>query len=251
MKALIDGDIVAYRCSASCMPTKAKPVEEPLEEALTRVDFLMARILEETSADEHLVAIGGDGNYRNSIYPAYKANRVGKPRPTHLATCKNYIQEKWNTQVTVGIEADDLLGIEQADDTVICSIDKDLLQIPGKHYNFVKQQHYYVDELSGLRSFYKQIITGDASDNVPGFDGALRTTTPQFVQTLLEPLDLCFDEDEMYRYVRDLYGDTWSWSEDWETKLHTNAKLLFIQRKERKMWEPPFLGQMEENTASS
>jgi hypothetical protein len=232
------------------MPTKAKPQEEPLEEALSRIDFLMARILEETSADAHLVAIGGEGNYRNSIYPAYKANRIGKPRPTHLATCKNHIKEKWDTQVTIGIEADDLLGIEQNEDSVICSIDKDLLQIPGRHYNFVKQEWRSVDALSGLRSFYKQVITGDASDNVPGFDGALRTTTPQFVQALLEPLELCFDEDEMYRYVRDLYGDTWAWTGDWEIKLHTNAQLLFIQRKERKMWEPPFLGQTEEKEVS-
>lgn len=232
------------------MPTKAKPIEEPLVEALSRIDFLMARILEETSAEDHLVAIGGTLNYRNSIYPEYKANRVGKKRPTFLVECKTYLQEKWNTQVTDGIEADDLLGIEQTDNTVICSIDKDLLQIPGKHYNFVKQEWKDVDELSGLRSFYKQIITGDASDNVPGFDGALRTTTPLFVLGLLEPLDSYLTEYEMYRYVRDVYADAWAWTEDWEAQLHINAKLLFIQRKERKMWEPPDLGLLDENIAS-
>ena len=250
MKAFIDGDIVAYRCSASCMPTKAKPQEESLEDALSRVEFLMSRIKEETHTESCLVAIGGVGNYRNTIYPPYKANRIGKKRPTHLEACKKFLQDNYNTQVTCGIEADDLLGIEQTDDTVICSIDKDLLQIPGKHYNFVKQEWKDVDELSGLRSFYKQIITGDASDNVPGFDGALRTTTPLFVLGLLEPLDSYLTEYEMYRYVRDVYSDAWALTEDWESKLHINAKLLFIQRKERKMWEPPDLGLLDENIAS-
>jgi len=34
-----------------------------------------------------------------------------------------------------GLEADDEMAIYQTDDTIIVSLDKDLLQVPGKHFS--------------------------------------------------------------------------------------------------------------------
>jgi DNA polymerase-1 len=80
------------------------------------------------------------------------------------------------------LEADDAMSIHQdkvGGTTTICSLDKDMLQVPGKHFqwaigtlswsrpdNFVEQT-----ELEGLRLFYEQCIKGDSSDNVKGIPG--------------------------------------------------------------------------------
>lgn len=139
---------------------------------------------------------------------------------------------QWKCKVTDGIEADDALGIDQDENTVICSIDKDLLQIPGKHYNFVKQEWATVSPMQGLRHFYGQIITGDATDNIPAFDGKLRNKVPIFVQKLIDPLQELMYEIEMYDYVVGVYeGDL--------DRLHRNAQLLYIQKKEGDAWRIP------------
>jgi hypothetical protein len=249
MTALIDGDIIAYRCAASCEPTKGsntKPAKlelEDLNNALARIDVLMERIKTETSSLDHKIWIGGKTNFRTTIYPEYKANRIGLKRPTHLEACREHLVRMWDAKVTEGVETDDMLGMSQTDETIICSIDKDLLQIPGKHYNFVKYESIVVSPLDGLRSFYRQIITGDASDNIPAFDGAFRTTLPKFVNNLLIPLSELYEEDEMYDYVTDVYGGD-------VVLLDRNASLLYILRKEGEHWQPPKTGQPLENDPS-
>jgi hypothetical protein len=57
------------------------------------------------------------------------------------------------------------------DTTCIVSIDKDLDMIPGHHYNPKKDVSYYINEQDGYRNFYKQCLTGDTSDNIPGIYG--------------------------------------------------------------------------------
>jgi len=54
---------------------------------------------------------------------------------------------------------------------VIVSVDKDLLQIPGFHYNFVKKEKSCVTKEQGIKHFYTQLLTGDTSDNIQGCPG--------------------------------------------------------------------------------
>jgi hypothetical protein len=49
---------------------------------------------------------------------------------------------------------------ELGDEAIIVSIDKDFMQVPTWHYNFVKKVKKYVTPEEGLRFFYKQILTG-------------------------------------------------------------------------------------------
>ncbi len=89
-----------------------------------------------------------------------------------------------------GLEADDLLAIEQTRrplETIICTRDKDLRAVPGWHYGWeLGNQPQYgpqlVSELGeirlsadrrsvkgeGLLFFYSQCITGDSVDTVAG-----------------------------------------------------------------------------------
>lgn len=119
---------------------------------------------------------------------------------------------------------------------VICvSLDKDLYNIPGRHYNWVSETFTTVSPIQASRNFYKQIISGDGSDNIPSYDGNIRNTIPKFIQVLLEPLDSLNTEIEMYEYCRDIYLQQKTSLHD----MHRNAQCLYIQRKEGDSWTPP------------
>ena len=236
MIALIDADIVAFRCSASAE-------NDPEEIAILRTNDLMRKLLHDTKSESFIGFLTGSNNFRYNIYPAYKANRKDKPRPKHLEACKELLIKDWKCKVTDGIEADDALGIEQdkeEDSTIICSIDKDLLQIPGRHYNFVRQEERHISIHDGWRNFYSQLITGDASDNVPAFDGKFRNTVPKFVQKLLDPLYEMTKPLDMYNYSFSVYSNFSDLTKEERDKileeLHRNASLIYIQKEEGDTW---------------
>jgi DNA polymerase I len=76
-----------------------------------------------------------------------------------------------------GIEADDTLGILCTHPKlvpgkrIVVTIDKDLLQIPGHHYNPDRDEKRVVSLDGGDRWFFQQVLTGDATDNYPGCPG--------------------------------------------------------------------------------
>ena len=109
--ALIDGDLVVYRCAASC--EKQGILIEPLEIALARVDELMRRILYEVGAVTYQVFLTGSNNFRYKYNPDYKANRRDTKRPEWLEPCREHLIVKWNAQLSDGCEADDMLSIAQ------------------------------------------------------------------------------------------------------------------------------------------
>ena len=182
----------------------------------------MYRIIQETESTAYRVFIGGADNFRYQIYPAYKGNRKDTEKPPWLEACREQLVVEWQAQVVNGMETDDMLGILQDDSTVIASIDKDLLMIPGKHYNFVKQEHYDVSPINGLRHFYLQLIMGDRSDNIPGYDGVMRIKPPKFLLPLIADLEACETEEEMETLVKDVYTD--------KAQYEINKKLLWILR---------------------
>lgn len=245
MIALIDGDIVLYRSAASCEPTKIKEFLEPIEIGIERMVNLIHRIITETEAEDYKIFIGSDSNFRYLIYPEYKGNRKA-PKPTYYQILRKYLIENYKTTVVEEIETDDILGIEQTTyglESIICSIDKDLLQIPGYHYNFVRQLRSFVSPINGRRTFFRQVLTGDGSDNIPAFDGKLRNQVPIFIQKLLEPIDYMDNEWDMYQYCLqiyqdNLYGDDVKF-DDAEKHLHRNAQLLYILRRKNEFWQPP------------
>jgi len=170
MKLLIDGDLIAYRCASSCEPTKIKPEREPLVSALSRTDELIYRILLRCATEEHRVFLSSSENFRKTLDPNYKANRT-QPKPEYLDACRNLLVEEWGAEICTGYEADDGIGIAADGAFIICTIDKDLRQIPGTHYNFVKDEITEVDSWNAIRNFWNQMLTGDSSDNVIGIRG--------------------------------------------------------------------------------
>lgn len=176
------------------------------------------------------VFLTGKGNFRFDIakHVPYKGNRVDKPKPIYLGACRDYLEEVWNAKVSFGEEADDLIAIaatRYGPDAVVVSIDKDMLQIPCKHYNFVRDEWTEVSGFEGLRFFYSQILTGDSADNIVG----LSRVGPKRSEKLLEN---CKDEDDLWEAVVKAYdGDI--------DRVVENARLLWLRREEDELWQPP------------
>ncbi len=196
----------------------------------------MKRILHETGSTEFKTFISGPENFRYNIDPMYKHNRVDQPRPQWLEPVREHLVVQWGAHVSDGVETDDHLGIEQTGDTVICSIDKDLLQIPGRHYNFVSGVHTLIDEAQGWRNFYTQLILGDKSDNIPGYDGLMRPKVPKFLQPYIDRLEEFSEPLDMYSMVYDLYENEGSGVD----RFKMNCELLYILREKDRWFEVPY-----------
>jgi len=231
--AIIDGDIVAYRSAASCNPTIAKPYQEPLEVALDRTDALMNRILNETNAENSRIYLSGGSNFRESYNPEYKANRRDVQRPEWLQPVREHLVLNWKATVEDGQEADDALGIDQCSNqgTVLCTIDKDLLMIPGKHYNFVTETFREQSASDAIYHFYYMLIMGDSADNIFGFDGIARHKVPQKLEPIIGELASCTNESDIFTFVRGLYND--------DTRLLMNGICLWIRREPEQIWKFP------------
>jgi DNA polymerase-1 len=209
--ALIDGDILAYRCAASILQTKTKEAE-PDDLAILRLDELMYRVLNDTQSSEYKLFLSGSENFRKIIYPAYKANRT-QPPPPMLGPCQEFLLKEWGAKFTDGYEADDAIGINHdPEKTIVVSIDKDLKQLPGEHYHFVKLEFEIVDEETAELNFWTQMLVGDTSDNVKGVAGI----GPVKAKRILE------GNSQMYETVREMYND--------DEQFLMNFRLLRILR---------------------
>ncbi len=240
MRLLIDGDIINYRCGFA-----AEKVEvgedgekvlrvEPIENALHNVDKSMYKLLmalKSTSYEVFLTATADATNFRLKIDPNYKKNRIRQRKPIYYHQIREHLFNKWDAKIVKGAEADDALGIAQMaclpweEDTVICSIDKDLNMIPGKHYDIAKNHFYEVTEWDAKVNFYRQILTGDRVDNIPGLTGI----GPIKAHRILEE---CKTETHLYRCCLGAYAND-------EYRMIQTGRLLWISQKELgELWTP-------------
>lgn len=227
-KVLIDGDIIAYRAAFATE-------KDFIEDAKKKVDILMNDILERTCIfidnSSYEVYLSGRLNFRNKVAKTavYKGNRT-RPKPKHLGFCKDYLTIEYGAITTDGEEADDAMAIRATDlgkDTIIASVDKDLLQIPCLHYNIVKQTFTEVSESEGKRSFYCQVLTGDSTDNIFGIYGI----GPKKAEKLLKDCET--DQEYWSTIVKAYEGD------GGEERAIETARLVWLRRKEGELWQPP------------
>lgn len=229
----------------------------------TMVNDRIKQILDATNSNRYkLYLTDSSTNFRmkEATIRPYKGQRT-TDKPYHWNTIRQYLIDEFDAEVQYGIEADDRLGIEQMKDraeaastyssyieddpveeallesldscdwlhnTVICSRDKDLNMIPGWHYVWPagkqKEQLWFQDELSAIRSFYRQLLTGDPTDNILGLYGVGNSSQ------LVKRLEDFNQEQLMFNHVYKAYQDRFGSYVPmfmWE-----NAKLLWIKREE-------------------
>ena len=178
---LIDGDIIAYKAAAATERSISWDEDNhirvaSLEEAKVIVDDALASLLKGFKTTNYIVAMTDAVNWRHSIYPLYKANRKGKPRPIILGKIKDYITEKHPTFQRPTLEADDVLGIlatstkiiKHPGEKIIVSADKDMKGIPGLFYDLGPKEVYEISEQEADRFHMFQTLIGDTADGYPG-----------------------------------------------------------------------------------
>lgn len=203
-----------------------------IDKAMEAVDTMMEGIIGATSADSHVGFLSGERNFRHDVAKTqpYKGNRKEANKPHLFVEIREWLVDKWGVQVVDGIEADDALGIHASDDTIICTIDKDLLQVPGWHYNWQKRAFIEVTQRDGDINFWSQMLTGDRTDNILG----PVKHTPYGERLARRVLEKAEDYQEMARAVAMYYARAY---EDPEARMLENGKLLWIMRSEDDEWE--------------
>lgn len=229
MKALIDADIVAYRVACTCQEDDAQDF------VFARLEDLVDSILVNTEATEYRLFLTGKNNFRYTIYPEYKAHRPSE-KPFWLEAARQYLIATFNAEVIDNQEADDAMGINQTKDTIICSIDKDLLMIPGRHYNFVKDEYQEVSTEKAMRHFYTQCLTGDRADNIKGIE----KVGPKKAEKILAD---CVTEKQMFDAVREAYSN--------DEEFIMNARVLWIRRKDNEDWKDRFNALVQEQVGGT
>jgi len=210
---------------------------EPFNHATHILKQTIRGIISNTNATQHTIFLTGSGNYREDIatIKPYKGNRSPEDRPIHYDRLKRYLIER-GAVVIDGMEADDAMGIaqweqysDQCDYTIIASIDKDMNMIPGWHYNFVKDNKYWVSDEDAEMWFYCQLMMGDTTDNIPGIPRVGKAKA-------WKTLDYSMTSYEKYSRILSMYQEKY---EDGYAALMENATLLWIQREKNKLWEVP------------
>ncbi len=264
--ALIDGDILAYQAAASAENISylinntvsvkyKKDVEQfardynlvyenllvekktnPLSNQVI-VDELGDRIrhiVEGAECDDFILYISGETSFRKGVYEAYKANRAGIQKPSKLDFVRDTLVGEYRAIKVDGIEADDALGIHHCSkpgSTVICTIDKDLLMIPGKHYKWSQEGVFDVYPHEAGYNFFIQLLTGDTSDNVCGIRGVGKRTA----ERMLEGVETAYD---CMRVVERQYAKQFSkiLLRELDEVIDLNATLLWIKRHTNSEW---------------
>jgi 5'-3' exonuclease len=211
MRVLIDGDILVYKCACAVEKEGKDFRAWKLE---YNIDHMINEIINHTLARDYKVYLSGVNNFREQIATIvpYKHNRKKENRPTLYEEARQYLIDFYRAEVVEGIEADDILGIMQhkPDDnydpfsqglsTCIASIDKDLLMIPGNHYNLKSKHIRFVSLDEANKTYWKQVLTGDwQCDRIPGLKGVGSVTAEKMLKDETTFIDLEMKVKDTYR----------------------------------------------------
>ena len=177
------------------------------------------------------VFIQGGNNFRYAIDPTYKGNRDPFGKPLHEKEIREYLIKHWGAEVVENEETDDKVSYMLAADPeniCIASIDKDLDNTYGHHYNFDKEVFYYVQKEEADLNFARQLLTGDSTDNVKGIPGCGAAKALKILPHYTP---------EWLSIVKQAYKDN-NLSEEY---LTIQGQLLWMRRKPEEMWSLEYI----------
>jgi len=160
--------------------------EEELKESANKT---MDDILTKGGFDGYIAYIKGKNTTGNrlSVNPDYKANRK-KETPLWWDFVKQYLIDKWGVFEVDDMEVDDAVNITRLciANTHIVAVDKDLLNLEGTHYNWVKDEWNTMSKEQATYEFWKDMVTGQFGDNVKGIAG-IGKMNEIFIKNLFVP----------------------------------------------------------------
>lgn len=258
--ALIDGDIIAYSVASategkrykykgevfdsksilnkilkddgvddSAIESYSEP--EPIDKVKESTVSYTENIINLLDGIDYKLFISGKSNFRYDIATIlpYKGNRDGIKRPYHLDSVRQLLVDSYGADVTVGMEADDAIGLAHREGDVITTVDKDLNCIPGDHFNWVKEDRFNVTPIEADAFFYCQVVTGDSTDNILGLYGMGSKAK------VLDNIRLCKTEEEMFNLVRKEYECRFG--SYWKQFMLENCNLLWIMQQRIPLWK--------------
>jgi 5'-3' exonuclease len=249
--AIIDGDVLAYQACKNrwdrhetgvikldengqrILPTFSHEEDVKYFKTVWKTfNYELKKMLDTLYCTDFVMAVKDGKSYRDHLYDDYKATRTPAP------SFQNHFVPKIRTLAVyeglaipaIDREADDYLRTWALEarraekDYIVCSIDKDLLCIPGKHwrmsFDIEKQFIVNVSEREALENYYIQLISGDSADNIPG----VPRIGPVKAKNVITA---CITEEEMQEAVVGFYLN--AYGDEWYNYFLINAKLIHIQ----------------------
>ena len=266
MKALIDADILRYEIGFGAETGIRDFVENGKEldvkPSMTYIEHLLTErvysILGKVEADDFCLYLTEGENMRDKIatIKPYKGQRK-EDKPYQFDNMTQFIKDSLPHKISkYGLEADDMMAMDQisslrrsaengreghkGDSTVICSRDKDLMQVPGWHYSWgcgkQKEAGLFYSSPStvgdiqlegtkltghGLMFFYAQLLMGDSTDNIAG----VPKVGPKKAYALLTSVPT----EGMLNAIAGEYGRVYG--DGWKDAMTENGQLLWMVRR--------------------
>jgi DNA polymerase-1 len=172
-KLLVDGDIVAYRATASAefetnLGDDYWLLATNLGEAKAIAQEFVDDLTKASECDYIVFAFSGDTNYRKDVDPEYKSHRKGTRKPMGYRPFVEWLMSAYEYKVFPNIEGDDVLGLFADDDFILVSEDKDLKTVPSLHWDLKQKQYVEYDLATANRYWITQTLTGDPTDGYKG-----------------------------------------------------------------------------------
>ena len=192
--ALIDGDILIYKIACGVeqeirWPDGVWTYSSDEKEAFKAIEQKIQGIMGGTEASGYLICFTDSlNNFRHSILPSYKGNRVKNRKPLALSALRNHCMLNYNCASYPNLEADDVMGIlatspDIEEEVVIVTIDKDLMQIPVVVYNMDTMEASKPEHRDCENIMFRQCITGDTTDGYKGCPGAGEAVADEILST--------------------------------------------------------------------
>ena len=244
-RLIIDGDIPLYQESFSCEEVvdwgdDLWTLHADLRQGVSKFEAWFSRLQTYLDIPDVLFCFtDSSANFRKAVLPEYKASRVKKRKPVIYAPLKDYISGKYESIQVKGLEADDLLGILAEPQDIMVSSDKDLLTVPGLHFNPSRTERgtVQVSRYAGDYNHMRQTLSGDAVDGYKGCPGIGNKTSLKVLQGVEhDPIGMW--DNVLKTYLK--AGKT-------EDEAMAQARVAYICRpgdwdwelKEVKLWQPP------------
>lgn len=248
MQPLIDGDVLRYEigfASEAGWQQEGVPSFDYVQELFEmRVANICAMV---GATAPPIMFLTGKHNFRDQLATRQPYKSRASNKPWHFNNLTAFINWSYDVRLTEGLEADDLMAIEQSrrmlageTESIICTRDKDLRAVPGWHYGWeLANQPEFGPELvdtlgwlklssdrksikgTGLRFFYSQLLTGDRTDSILGIEGV----GPVRAMEILQGAE---DERGLFESVRSAYVSKYDKSAD--DYMLESGRLLWMTR---------------------
>lgn len=251
---LIDGDLYLYR-GTSAVEKEVRWDEENHNlfsnrtEGITAVEYEIKKLMDRFGVEKAdcVVAISSPPLFRTKVDQTYKAKRAGLRKPVCFTDVREHLEREWNVKKIAGLEADDILGILATrpglGHRIICSMDKDMRQIPGPLWDHKELQ--VISETDADHWFYTQTLVGDVTDGYKGCPGVGPAKAKKLLQAAIDRN--AHLSGTMGHCVWPAIVDAYEKAGLTEADAITQARLARILRsddwdfnkKEVKLWQPP------------